>query len=151
MRVFSLLPLVFLLVFLVSCATVPPTKSSKPQIEHDGLAAQELSVGECGIFLWTLSTPPVFSFFQKQESSEAKLFLEDSQTILTTLANTQNLKDLANIDISYLTPAGKTVKLKAQFGEELTGGRRIHSGALHVQDTHGWQKIIPVSGVYVCR
>ncbi|PHR93171.1 MAG: hypothetical protein COA69_04260 [Robiginitomaculum sp.] len=142
-------------IMLTACASTTPQDAPKTLIAHTGLVAQELAQGECGIFFWTLSSPPVFTFFQKQGERTAKFYHEAAQTTLTTQANTQSLGDTPTLDIIYKTEAGNTVRIKGQFADIFTdtldGGRRITSGAIQTTTSENWQEITPVSGVYVCR
>lgn len=140
--------------YLTACAVVTPAQNShkeKNNLANEGLAAKELLQGECGVFLWTRSVPRVFSFFQKQGSSDAVFYTNEEEIKLSTQKSTHDLQLNTYIDVEYISENRQPITLKAVLGEELNGGRRIPSGTIHTKDNNGWDKVTPVSGVYVCQ
>ncbi|MBL4853972.1 MAG: hypothetical protein JKY25_06995 [Robiginitomaculum sp.] len=150
MRVLLLLPLLF----IVGCASVtPPAQEEKLPVpaQIEGLSAQELETGECGVFFWRDSVPRTFVFFQKQGQSQARLFDQGAETIIETEQSTSNLELDARFEFSYNGGNYEAVFVKAVFGDALEGGRRLSGGTITTKKPDGWQEILPVSGVYVCR
>lgn len=135
---------------LTSCANLPLPSENQPADIKTGLTAQELATGECGVFLWTLSNPPSFTFFQKIGSEHAKLFMDTQELTLQPLPSSEPMNDYGNIDGKYTTATEQQVAVKGQYGAEMDGGRKIPTGSIQITKPDGWQEIIPVSGVYAC-
>lgn len=151
MRVLSLC----LALTLSACANMPSLKSEKAPasipVVQAGLTSQELAIGECGVFFWTLSSPPVFTFFHKEGADDAKFYYAETETILTPIEQMTTFSDGSVFEGRYQTPTGKTLRIRGQFSDMLEGGQRITEASIHKSNAEGWQEIIPVSGVYVCR
>ena len=59
--------------------------------------------------------------------------------------------DNYGIKLAYKGLSGTDVKVKGVYSEPLEGGRRISDAAIILSKPDGWQEIMPVSGLYVCR
>lgn len=139
---------------LSACASIKKTKATKPETilpPTKGLPAQVLSSGECGIFLWTISTPRTFVFFQKQGDNNARYYAQDTEITLQTTQNMAGIDDLEGLVIDYNAPGFETINIKGKFSETLEGGRRISDATIKTKKSNAWEEIQPVSGVYVCR
>lgn len=136
---------------LVSCTNLPNSIPKPAEPVSNGLAAQELAVGECGIFLWTLSKPPIFTYFHKSGSGQAKVFLAGAEMILQVPEEKQVITDFGKFVYENETGAAQHIRVKGQYGEAIDGGRRIPSGSIQFINQDGWREITPVSGIYVCR
>ncbi len=135
---------------LSACANLPQPVQETSSNPKNELAAQELNKGECGLFLWTIATPPMFVFFQKTGDEQAKLLRANKELILQAQTSTQIINDYGSFTYDYTTDSKHLVSVGGQFGDELQGGRKISSGSIHVTKPDGWKEIIPVSGVYAC-
>lgn len=138
---------------LAACETITPAPKPEPVAQKpvNGLSAQELVAGECGLFFWSKSTPRTFVFFQKQGEVSAKYYGQGSEIILTAPAGIPSFTEASQIDIAYTSPAGDSINVKGNFSQIIEDGVRVPSGSISVEKPDGWQEIIPVSGVYVCR
>ena len=145
--------LCFVYVTLTSCASIilPNQIPISSQPSHEGLEPQILNAGECGMFLWTVASPPIFVFFYKEGSSSAILHSASGEIDLQEKIKSRVLNNATNIVKQYTTADGKEVYVTGKFGDILEGGRRIPKATIQTQNTQGWQKILPVSGVYACR
>jgi len=142
------------LLFIAGCASIPTAVlEEKPPITRqiEGLSAQKLETGECGVFFWRDSAPRTFVFFQKQGQSQAKLFDQNVEITIKTEQNTSNLDLDERFEFSYKGDNYEAIFVKAVFGDALEGGRRMPKGTIITTKPDGWQEILPVSGVYVCR
>lgn len=142
-------------VCLSACASLPISDNAKKPLQtsalQSSLTAQSLAVGECGVFFWTLEQPPVFTFFQKEGADHAKYFHNGTEMLLTPNVKLQSFQNGAVLNIAYTTPQGQTLQIKGRFADILEGGQRISNASIRSQTADGWQEILPVSGVYVCR
>lgn len=137
-----------------ACASLETQNASdKTQLNSptDGLAAQELEIGECGMFFWTDTHPRTFILFQKQGSAEAKYYAGTTEINLTTNQNTNNMDDIAVFDISYNHPDYTVFNIKGSFSDILEGGRRITNARIKTKKAETWEEIQPVTGIYGCR
>jgi len=117
----------------------------------NGLSAQELAAGECGIFLWSSGTPHTFVFFHKQGEQNAKYYTQGSENTIKTNQNTMTMDERALVTYTYSGAGFETVTLKGTLLEELQDGRRVSNATLRTKKLGAWEEIHPVSGVYVCR
>lgn len=139
---------------LSACASIDANNTAKKQqtiSPADGLAAQELQTGECGVFFWTDTLPRTFVFFQKQGSAEAKYYAGETEITLSTDQNTNNMDDAPGLDIAYSHDEYAVFQVKGDFADMLEGGRRITNARIKAQKPSAWEEIQPVTGVYVCR
>lgn len=125
--------------------------SAPPSVPTAGLPAQSLAAGECGIFLWGLTTPRRFVFFSETTSGEALVLVEETAKTVKLIA--------ARGDVigSFLTQTefgSDDQQLMASLvivpGEELEDGQRITSGRLVTRGADGWETILPVAGLHAC-
>jgi len=140
---------------LSSCSTLTSDKSSdaKSEIENKtlGLSSQQLLEGECGAFLWAETKPRQFVYFQKQDAPTAQFYSDGETQTISTSDVTSYLGDAPAIDLNYANASGDKIRIKGSFEGEIEGGSRIKPATIQVQPIDGWQQIIPVSGVYMCR
>ena len=138
---------------LAACETLTPAPKPEPAALKpvNGLSAQKLTAGECGLFFWSKSTPRSFVFFQKQGESFAKYYHQGVETSIVAGANIPVFTESSQIDIVYAAPNDVNINVKGSFSQIIEDGVRVPSGSISVKKPDGWQEIIPVSGVYVCR
>jgi hypothetical protein len=143
-----------------ACAGTPPAPPSasgtlRPaalsSVPAEGLPAQNLAPGECGLFLWEKSAPRRFVFFTRASSADALVLLDgEARNLLATEA-------AGNVFGQFLTETrysdrsrGISVSLKIQPGEVLEGGQRVDDGFLLSKNAEGWETILPITGVRAC-
>jgi hypothetical protein len=140
---------------VTGCSTTDADKSvaKKDQISAKilGLPAQDLAEGECGAFLWAETKPRQFVYFQKQDAAQAQFYSDGQTQTITTQNVTSYLGDAGQLDLDYIGSSAEKIKIKGVYDEEIEGGHRISPASIQVQSTDGWQQIIPVSGVFICR
>ncbi len=145
--------ILFVTVLLSACETIklPSKTDPMPLQKSDALSAQELGSGECGVFFWTKSKPRKFVFFQKQGAANALYYSGGNEQALRVETGDSSFSLALEIDIHYRAPVGDKITVKGVFEQAVEDGARIPSGLINITKQDGWQEIIPVSGVYVCR
>ena len=147
--------LTFSVIGLSGCASVSKTTPPPIMIEktsvNNGLPAQELLEGECGIFLWDNAVPRAFVFFQKQGEAFAKYYDQGTAHSLETEQNTLDMANTGAIDFTYSSADYDTVILKGVLEDLLDSGQRISGSTITTKKPGAWEEIHPVSGAYVCR
>ena len=138
---------------LAACESIAPAPKPEPDTPKpvNGLSAQELGTGECGLFFWSKSTPRTFVFFQKQGETSAKYYGQGREIFLTTKTGIPLFTEASQIDIAYTSPEVDNINVKGSFSQIIEDGVRVPNGSISVIKPDGWQEITPVSGVYVCR
>ncbi len=116
-----------------------------------GLSAQILDPGTCGVFFWRDTTPRTFVFFQKQGQVQARFYDQGAEIAIETVQDTSNLDIKTELDFTYQGGGYASIAVKGSFGDMLEGGRRIFGATITLDKPDGWQEILPVNGVYVCR
>jgi len=154
MRILAFLPLLS----IWACTSVGTNVGTSSPAENlpgisqiAGLSAQELDAGGCGVFFWKATTPRTFVFFQKQGQARASLYDQDTEIVIETSQDTSNLDIKIRLDLRYKGGGYESITVKGNFGDELEGGRRISGATITINKLDGWQEILPVNGVYVCR
>ena len=120
-------------------------------VPSSGLGPQELSEGECGLFLWSQTDVSKFIFYSKALSGNA-LFAQDNVPIaLTQVGAGGDIFGQFNTQMTYLSDDGREVALTLDAGDLLDGGQRIESGLINIRDREGWDTKLPVLGVRACQ
>lgn len=121
------------------------------QVPEEGLPAQRLNAGECGLFLWSMTTPRKFVFFTKASAGEAQVWHEGKTLPLQTVDSHGDIFGQFMTSHDYITRDGALeVGLNFTPGERLEQGQRIASGRLVIRAGDGWETVQPVSGVSAC-
>ncbi|MEM9740838.1 MAG: hypothetical protein AAF829_13335 [Pseudomonadota bacterium] len=120
-------------------------------VPRRGLPAQELDVGECGLFLWSLSGEPTFIFFAKATQNSATMLIGAQERTLARTASDGDIFGQFMTQMGWVSPdTGHRVDLVFEAGELLGEGQRISNGRIKLVDGEGWETIIPVAGVRAC-
>ncbi len=115
-----------------------------------GLPPQSLAVDECGLFLWSISGTPQFVFFSKATSGAATVLLDGMPTDISQTSSGGDVFGQFLTRQTFAAPAGVSVDVAFEPGEELIDGQRIDSGRIIITDAEGWETILPVLGVRAC-
>lgn len=148
-------------VFLAACATggrdgeTPPPASTitspVSEVPSEGLPPQNLSAGQCGLFLWGMAAPRRFTFFSESASGEALILHEGTPHELRVTSADGEVFGQFFTETQYLSADGTwSVNLSLSPGEVLEGGQRIKSGRLVTTGIDGWETVLPVTGVRAC-
>lgn len=131
-----------------SAAPVAPA----PDVAIAGnLPAQDLSLGECGLFLWTQGDPRRFIYFSKAGASTAETMLAETQQRLAMVRQGGTLFGQFMTEMDYISPESESVSLRISPGETVEGGQKISSGRIIILNSGGWETVIPVSGLRACQ
>ena len=125
---------------LAGCATTSDVPLSKA-----GISAKTLAAGECGLYVWTADAAKQFTLFA---SPHEIIFFNNGDTI-----------SLIEVDAStrqagsreFLNPEGKTLQLTLLSPQDFDGGTRYKAGRLTSLSDDGWEKVVPIVGLYACQ
>lgn len=140
-----------------ACASNPQSRAGSDargaaSVPDRGLPAQRLEYGSCGLFLWSLSGEPTFTFFSEATTGRAIMLISDTQReLVQTGAGGDIFGQFMTRQVYDSPQTGHRVDLELEPGEQLIDGQRIESGRLRVTDSEGWSTVIPVSGARACR
>lgn len=132
---------------LTGCATAGGgADKDKPeaQLERSGLSARKLGPGECGLYVWKADSAKNFILFSSQ--SESALFEDEAE-----LALTRSSAGKTATDITFTDEAGQERALSLLDAEEIEGGIRYKAGRLVSRTSDGWEKVVPIVGLYACQ
>ncbi|MFN4023655.1 MAG: hypothetical protein ACK4MQ_02385 [Hyphomonas sp.] len=148
------------LLLAAACATAPDASepaavarvaAGPPEVPAEGLPAQKLAPGECGLFLWGMSAPRRFVFFTEASSGEALILHDGSPRRLVVAEAGGEVFGQFFTESGYSAPgADWTVTLTLTPGELLEGGQRVRTGRLVTRGADGWETVLPVTGVRAC-
>ena len=141
---------------LAGCVSTSPdtvtTQEQTPEVPPRGLPAQNLEIGECGLFLWSVSGEPTFMFFSKATTGSALILLGEQPEPLTQQSASGDIFGQFMTEQVWRTSStGQLVEVFLEAGQVLLDGQRVSSGRLTVADAEGWETIIPVAGARACR
>lgn len=125
---------------LAGCATTSDVPSSKV-----GISGKALAAGECGLYVWTADAAKHFTLFASPHEIS---FFNNGDTI-----------SLIEVDAStrpagrreFLNPEGKTLQLTLLSPQDFDGGTRYKAGRLTSLSDDGWEKVVPIVGLYACQ
>lgn len=137
MRIFALV----LGLMLAGCAT-SPEKSAK---NTTGIFGKTLAAGECGLYVWTADAAKTFTLFAAP--SEVS-YLKDGKTIALT-EKSPTVPPASNRE--FMDPEGKSLNLTLLVPQEIEGGIRYKAGRLTSLSEDGWEKVVPIVGLYACQ
>lgn len=148
------------LLITAACSSAPKaedpaalTRLAAPSAEVpvEGLPAQKLAPGECGLFLWGMSAPRRFVFFTEASSGQALILHDNAPQKLTVTEAGGEVFGQFFTETGYTAPgADWTVTLSLTPGELLEGGQRVRSARLVTRGADGWETVLPVTGVRAC-
>lgn len=146
-------------VFLAACASapdsapqaVPAATQATSAIPTEGLPAQKLAPGECGLFLWGMAAPRKFVFFLKANTGDGLVLIDDKSQALRMVSARGEVFGQFLTEMGF-SAAGENTRVSVTLnpGETLEGGQRVKSGNLLFTGTDGWETVLPVTGVRAC-
>lgn len=120
-------------------------------VPSSGLGPQDLSVGECGLFLWSKTDTTKFIFFSKALSGQALFAQDETPLTLTQIGAGGDIFGQFNTRLDFASRDNRQVVVSLEPGEMLQGGQRIENGLLTLIDGEGWLTKLPVLGVRACQ
>ena len=133
--------------FLVSALLFAGCATS-PKDNPDNIMAtstKTLAAGECGLYVWTGDAKKTFTLFAGP--SEVS-YLTGGKTMTLTEKNpmTPPTSNREFMDIE-----GKVLTLTLLSPQEIEGGIRYKAGRLTSVSDDGWEKVVPIVGLYACQ
>lgn len=120
-------------------------------VPEEGLPAQRLSAGECGLFLWSMTAPREFVFFTKAGATEAQVWHDEQSLPLLIVDSHGDVFGQFLTGSDYISQDGAIeVGLSFTPGEMLEQGQRIAGGRLVIRQPDDWETVQPVTGVSAC-
>lgn len=118
------------------------------------LPAQDLSSGQCGLFLWAGSAPqqPVFTFAAFDTPAEARIRV-DGRTRSLRRTDAQGPVRYGQAERQTFSDGRLTIVVSVAFdgSRALADGAAIQSGAMRITGADGWETITPVGGMAACQ
>ncbi len=129
---------------LSGCAALDIAKTA-PEAKPSGLSARTLSAGDCGLFVWAADRAKTFTLFASE--SEAALYKEGTEIGLTE----ENPALPSATSREFMDASGAAYTLTLLSPQEIEGGTRYKTGRLVSLDDEGWERVIPIVGLYACQ
>lgn len=114
------------------------------------LAPRQLSVGECGLFVWSGDFARNFILFSNSRNNEGAWVSENGEERLTLVATDGVPTQGQYPETVYTTSSGKRLSLSLHRAQSITRGTRYKSGTLTETTPEGWDEIKPVVGLSAC-
>jgi len=108
-------------------------------------AGKTLAAGECGFYVWTADAAKAFTLFA---APSELIYVKDGKEIVLT---EKNPTTPPSADRRFMDPTGKNLDLTLLAPQEIDGGIRYKSGRLTSVSEDGWEKVVPVVGLYACQ
>ena len=138
MRIFLLAILGFL---LSGCASLTAADKSEPL----SLSPKTLAAGECGLYIWAADRAKTFTLFA---SPREITYLKAGQPIALIENNPPALPATKR---EFVDAEGKRLNLTLLSPQIIDGGTRYKSGRLTSLSDDGWEKVMPIVGLYACQ
>lgn len=127
---------------LVGCAT---TAKDDSKTSNTGLSTKTLAAGECGLYVWTADAAKTFTLFASPSGmTYSNGVTEFSLTEKNPTAPPASSREFRDTD-------GKVMTLTMLLPQEIDGGTRYKAGRLTSLADDGWEKVVPVVGLYACQ
>jgi len=126
---------------LAGCAT---TAKDDTKNKAD-IFGKNLAAGECGLYVWTADTAKRFTLFASPREIN---FFDNGDAI--SLIEVDPSTRLAG-SREFLNPEGKTLQLTLLSPQDFDGGTRYKAGRLTSLSEDGWEKVVPIVGLYACQ
>lgn len=128
------------------------TRQETSRADLGGLSSQQLTSGECGLFMWTLAEPRKLIFFSRAGSGAAVSAINDKDVSYTQTDSGGEIFGQFKTLMTFTSAAGdETLKVSFVPGVMLDEGQRTEAASLTVIDAEGWETITPVRGVRACQ
>lgn len=125
---------------LAGCATTSDAPSVKT-----GISGKTLAAGECGLYVWTANRAKTFTLFAGPMGVS---YLQDKTEILLQEKNPTTPPAVAR---KFADENGNEINLTLLSPEDIEGGTRYKAGRLTSLADDGWEKVVPIVGLYACQ
>ncbi len=125
---------------LAGCATTSDAPSGKT-----GISTKTLAAGECGLYVWTADAAKQFILFASPHEIS---FFNNGDTI-SLIEVDESTRQAGSRE--FLNPEGETLQLTLLSPQDFDGGTRYKAGRLTSLADDGWEKVVPVVGLYACQ
>lgn len=138
--------IIALAIGLTSCAAVPKSTSQDGALKNVNgqvLPPQNLGLGECAFFGWSIESNPRLIFFAAKD--RALYAAREGQENLTPQDDALPAK-------AYSRENG--APLQINLGGNIKSsprGTQYPSASIKTQDSQGWDKLIPMAGLQYCK
>ena len=113
---------------------------------------RELASGQCGLFLWTRSTPPTFVFFADAATGAAAIVLDGRERALRRLSVDAPVAGGRPGTQTFSTDSGDvSLRLTVQETESVENGYRVPSASLRITEVDGWSGVVATAGLAACQ
>ena len=133
--------------------TTPSDLVTDDFLRIGALPAQELELGECGLFLFSGRPSPRFVFFGEAAGAIGKMVLNGEEVLFARTAGDGDVFELQYANQTFKAPAlGLEVFINVTPESESSseGGTKISSGTLRLVREDGWNMVMPVGGAATC-
>ena len=125
---------------LAGCATTSDAPLSKA-----GIFGKTLAAGECGLYVWTADKAKTFTLFAGPMGVS---YLQDKTEIRLVEKNPTTLPAQSR---KFADEKGNEINLTLLSPEDIEGGTRYKAGRLTSLADDGWEKVVPIVGLYACQ
>ena len=126
---------------LAGCAT-----SAKNDTKiSTGISGKTLAAGECGLYVWTADAAKTFTLF----AAPGEISYLKMGNTLPLVEKSPTTPPASNR--KFIDPDGKSLNLALLSPQEIDGGIRYKAGRLTSLSEDGWEKVVPVVGLYACQ
>lgn len=127
---------------LAGCATTSNDASKTTGLE---LSRKTLAAGECGLYVWTADATKTFTLFAGPTDvtylkGEAEISLTEKNPTTPPAASRE-----------FRDKEGKALNLTLLSPQPFEGGTRYKAGRLTSLSEDGWEKVVPIVGLYACQ
>ena len=126
---------------LAGCATTPQDNTENPVV----ISGKTLGAGECGLYIWTADTTKTFTLFAAP--NEVSYLKNGKMVSVTEKSPTSSPASVRE----FVDSEGKDLTLTLLSPEEIDGGIRYKAGRLMSLSEDGWEKVVPIVGLYACQ
>lgn len=123
---------------LIGCAT-PPKEMPVT------MAEKTLAPGECGLYVWTADAAKTFTLFASPNEIS---YMSGGTSVALTEKNPTTPPLTAR---EFRDETGKVLTLTLLSAQDIEGGTRYKAGRLTSVSEDGWEKVVPVVGLYACQ
>lgn len=117
-----------------------------------GLAAQKLTPGRCGLFLWSKTERPVFILYATENPATALVRIGDRDRKLAR-KGTSGQSLLGHYEKQTFSADKYTLDVDLTYVRDgkMTDGAMIERGVIRSRDAKGAVTVVPVGGMIGCK
>lgn len=143
-----------------ACATSPGRFSDTPETLDEAafaellgaLSPQQLTKGQCGLFLWKRDQERDLVFFDGGRRSEGKMMIAGQETAFQRQsAEGDPFFGQYPQQVYQKGDMTVTLSLEIQPRSNMAGGAIVSRGSLRFEQTGGWNLVVPVGGLVACQ